>query len=98
MKRLYDSQKWRKARKRFLKQNPLCVYCQRSGRTSAATIVDHIVPHKNNKKLFWNEKNWQALCKNCHDSVKAMEESRGIATGCGLDGTPLDPKHPWNIG
>ena len=78
MKRLYDSQKWRKARKRFLKQNPLCVYCQRSGRTSAATIVDHIVPHKNNKKLFWNEKNWQALCKNCHKAVHKIP-------GCGYN-------------
>lgn len=40
-----------------------------------ATVVDHIVPHRGDDRLFWDEENWQALCKNCHDS-KTMTEDR----------------------
>lgn len=66
---------WRKARSRFLQANPLCTYCEnRFNRVTAATVVDHIIPHKGDKVLFWDEQNWQPLCKHCHDSIKAKEE------------------------
>ena len=32
-----------------------------------ATVVDHIVPHRGDHALFWDEQNWQPLCKSCHD-------------------------------
>ncbi|MDU2265242.1 HNH endonuclease signature motif containing protein [Clostridium celatum] len=70
----YDS-KWRTARSRFLKVNPLCVRCKDEGRLVKATVVDHIKPHREDKKLFWDESNWQALCKRCHDK-KTMTEDR----------------------
>jgi 5-methylcytosine-specific restriction protein A len=62
----YDS-RWRKSRSRFLKVNPLCLNCQAEGKLVKATVVDHIVPHRGDKKLFWDESNWQPLCKRCHD-------------------------------
>ncbi len=47
--------------------------------------------------MFWDRRNWQALCKACHDSHKqAQEKSGGVLRGAGTDGTPLDPAHPWN--
>ena len=58
---------WRTARERFLRRNPLCVECLKRGRIAPATVVDHIVPHRGDEKLFWDERNWQALCKACHD-------------------------------
>ena len=70
----YDS-RWNKARIRFLKAHPLCVECQKQGRLVKAAVVDHIVPHRGDGKLFWDEGNWQALCKNCHDH-KTMTEDR----------------------
>ena len=70
----YDS-KWRGARNRFLKINPLCVRCKGEGRLVKATVVDHVKPHRGDKKLFWDESNWQALCKKCHDK-KTMTEDR----------------------
>ena len=70
----YDS-KWRKARERFLKCHPLCVQCQREGRLVKATVVDHIKPHRGDPVLFWDESNWQPLCKHHHD-VKTMTEDR----------------------
>lgn len=69
--------RWQKARERFLLDNPLCIYCGRIGRTAAASVVDHIVAHRGDTSLFWNQENWQALCKACHDSVKQAEEAAG---------------------
>ena len=65
--------RWNKARKRFLEKNPLCVECMKQGRYVRATDVDHIVPHRGDPKLFWDEGNWQALCHRCH-SVKTRRE------------------------
>lgn len=70
----YDD-RWRVARKRFLKANPLCVECLKVDRLVEATVVDHIIPHRGDKKLFWDESNWQALCKSCHDR-KTMTTDR----------------------
>lgn len=69
--------KWQKARERFLFDNPLCVYCQREGRVTAASVVDHITPHQGDQALFWRQSNWQQLCASCHSSVKQAEESKG---------------------
>lgn len=62
----YDA-KWRAARKRYLRRYPLCTECQRNGKLIPATVVDHILPHRGDETLFWDESNWQALCKPCHD-------------------------------
>jgi len=59
--RLYDS-RWRKARLAFLRDRPLCVQCMDGGRVAPATDVDHVIPHRGNRGLFWDEENWQALC------------------------------------
>ena len=72
----YD-ERWRKARTFYLKRHPLCVGCVDEGRITPATVVDHIIPHKGNKELFWDESNWQALCASCH-SRKTMKETKGI--------------------
>ncbi len=69
----YDT-RWRKARALYLSQHPLCAECRRQGRTVAASVVDHIRPHKGNRTLFWDERNWQGLCKPCHDAKTARED------------------------
>lgn len=66
--------KWQKARESYLRQHPLCCYCEREGRVTLATVVDHITPHQGDERLFWDEGNWQPLCKPCHDGTKAKEE------------------------
>jgi len=92
---LYNA-KWAKMSKAFRAKNPLCVYCLQVGKTTEATVVDHIQPHLGNVKLFNDPNNLQSLCKRCHNSVKAREESRGYAVGCGADGLPIDKNHEWN--
>ena len=72
----YDN-RWRKARLVFLEKHPLCTRCYENGSLVRATVVDHIVPHRGDRELFWDMSNWQALCKRCHDQ-KTMTEDRYI--------------------
>jgi len=75
--------RWRKARETYLRRNPLCVHCQELGRLTAATVVDHRVPHRGDSALFWDTDNWQALCKPCHDKWKQAQESADRRAGGG---------------
>lgn len=93
---LYNTSRWIKGRRIFLSRNPLCVYCEQAGKTTSATVVDHKIPHKGDVELFYDTGNFQPLCKPCHDSDKALEESRGYRPGNNADGMPVDGNHPWN--
>jgi 5-methylcytosine-specific restriction protein A len=49
------------------------VPCAAAGLLEPATVVDHVVPHRGDPVLFWNETNWQGQCKPCHDAKTARE-------------------------
>jgi 5-methylcytosine-specific restriction protein A len=67
----YDH-RWQVARLAYLRRNPLCILCQREDRLTIATVVDHIIPHRGNAKLFWDSaNNWAALCARCHNAKTA---------------------------
>ena len=61
-KRGYGS-RWQRLSKACLRRHNLCVRCKAQGRFTAATVVDHIIPHRGDPHLMWDESNWQALCK-----------------------------------
>jgi len=88
--------RWLKARASYLLSHPLCVYCEKLKRVTAATVVDHIVPHRGDQALFWDKSNWQSLCKPHHDAAKQAEDQAGIELGCDADGIPLSSAHRWN--
>lgn len=69
---------WRKASKAYLKEHPLCAECQRKGRLIPATVVDHVVPHRGDRTLFWDRSNWHPLCKKCHDEKTLREETNPV--------------------
>ncbi len=96
-KRGYDRQ-WRKARRAYLARHQLCVRCKAAGRIAPASDVDHIVPHRGDKKLLRDPTNRQPLCKSCHSRHKQREERRGYSSAAGPDGWPVDPRHPANRG
>lgn len=93
MPRLYG-RKWGKARRLHLANNPLCVMCKAKGKIVAAEVVDHIIPHREDKQLFWDPNNWQSLCKFHHDSTKQSEE-KSVNKGCNIDGIPNNINHHW---
>ena len=93
----YRTDAWRRSRADFLGLHPHCEVC---GRPSS--VVDHIEPHRGNRRLFWLESNWRALCKSCHDSKTAKSDggfgnrsTEAPLSACGEDGLPSDPNHPW---
>jgi 5-methylcytosine-specific restriction protein A len=71
--------RWRRARAAFLAQHPLCAACRAQGRMVPATVVDHVVPHRGDQKLFWDERNWAPACKSCHDAKTAREGPLGLS-------------------
>ena len=66
---LYNSRHWRKISKHFLECFPVCFVCG-----AKATIADHIIPHRGDVELFYNEGNLQPMCWKCH-SRKTLEEN-----------------------
>ena len=68
----YDA-RWRRARLYYLRRHPWCVECDKHGLHVFAEHLDHIVPHKGSKELFWDETNWQGLCAVCHGHKSAKE-------------------------
>lgn len=71
--------KWQRYRLKFLERNPLCVMCQKLGKVTAATVVDHIQDHRGDQGLFWQRENHQALCKSCHSIKTAADGGVGAA-------------------
>lgn len=59
------------------KRGGLCEKCYEEGHITMATVVDHIVPHRGDQKLFWDRGNWQPLCEH-HHNVKTMTEDRYV--------------------
>lgn len=72
-KRGYGS-RWRRASKEYLRKHPLCVMCEKEGVYRAAEVVDHIIPHRGDMGLFWDQSNWQPLCKRHHDRKTLTED------------------------
>jgi len=66
--------RWQRARRQYLAAHSTCETCARVGLICTATVVDHIIPHRGDSRLFWHRGNWQALCKPCHDRKTAMED------------------------
>ena len=85
---------WRGVSKRHLQRYPLCgetpkgvqptgdSQCMRSGRTTAAILVDHIVPHRGDERLRRDRTNRQSLCGACHNA-KTQNETRARKAGGG---------------
>ena len=59
--------------------------------------VDHIVPHRGDETLFWDDRNLQTLTKECHDKYKASEErgGKGFNQGSTVTGEPLNKDSHW---
>lgn len=91
----YFTKAWRLRRQRQLARVAYCEPCLRAGRTRKATIANHKVPHRGDRKLFF-EGLLESACKSCHDGAIQREELEGFSREIGDDGWPTDPHHPFN--
>ena len=68
----YDH-KWEKISRAFRLANPACNECGEI-REMSRMVVDHVVPHRGDRKIFWEPSNWQTLCQTCHNKKTARGE------------------------
>ncbi len=74
-------------RRRLLSAQPLCVACQRAGRLTVASELDHIVALVNGGGN--EEENLQSLCAPCHVDKTALDLGQRVKPVIGLDGWPV---------
>ena len=67
--------RWQQVRKRYLEVHPLCAECMKQGLYVKASDVDHIIPHRGDSDLFWDQSNWQPLCHRHHSMKTAREDT-----------------------
>ncbi|NGP18909.1 HNH endonuclease signature motif containing protein [Devosia aurantiaca] len=92
--------------------NQFCRECEKTGLLNPGTmhldgtletnpwrmhlVVDHIIAHKNDQRLFWDRSNWQPLCPDHHDIIKQREEHGRMTGAVDINGRPVGA-HPWNL-
>jgi len=64
--RFTSTRLWKKFRRAFLAEHPLCVDCNQYGITTEASQVHHIVKRANDTDLAFEPTNCMALCASCH--------------------------------
>lgn len=75
----YKTTRWRALRLRiFLRDLYTCRKCGHPEGDTSLLVCDHIIPHRGDEHMFWDETNLQTLCKTCHDTVKQSEEQATI--------------------
>lgn len=70
---------WELEAARYLRQSPLCRYCALDGRTTVASVVDHLYPHRGDQSVFWFRQWWISSCRSCHSGFKQAVERQGRA-------------------
>lgn len=95
--RWYGTRRWRRTALAQLQAEPLCRQCAAVGLLKGATVADHVLPHNGDPQLFWHSE-LQSLCGPHHSGAKQSAERAGVdySTEIGLDGLPIDPRHPAN--
>ena len=69
-----------------------------AGASELPEVVDHVVPHRGDRMLFWDSTNWQALCSACHRVIKPALESRWEAGEVQVSALRLDRALPSHFG
>lgn len=74
---LYHTARWTRLARAYKDTHPLCVECQKQGRITPATCVDHIVPFPICREYFFDTRNLQALCDQCNNE-KGQRDKKQI--------------------
>jgi 5-methylcytosine-specific restriction protein A len=93
--RFIRSAEWRRIRNSHLKSEPLCRFCRKEGKTTIANQVDHIEPCGDDFGLQRDRNNLRSLCSYHHAPLR-HDHSRGFSKAIGVDGLPVDERHPFN--
>ena len=81
---------WHRLARRYRQAHPLCLGCLAVGWTTVAECVDHVMPHRGDPALMWNQANLQAACRWHHDVVKQRLEHEWAQGRASIDDLKLD--------
>lgn len=95
----YGTARWQRLRMCKLSTSPLCEPCERRGVVRPASHVDHVRSIASGGDPFPSLDGLMSMCPGCH-SIKTAAVDRpggkGVRfKGASLDGTPIDPSHPF---
>jgi len=66
-----SSAAWKRIRTHQLALHPLCVHCEKEGKITAASHVDHISGNSHDN----SSSNLQSLCASCHSKKTVTQDS-----------------------
>lgn len=88
---------WDKIRPRIMARDcGMCQPCQRKGRATAGSQVDHIISKANAKRMGWTprqidaDSNLQCICGPCHKAKTEQERGFTSKPEIGKDGWPVE--------
>jgi 5-methylcytosine-specific restriction protein A len=67
------SARYRQAIAIYKADYPLCKRCLDAGRVTPVYIVHHIVEHKGDWDMFWDQSNWESICNKHHEAIHGPE-------------------------
>jgi len=93
-RKLYKTGKWQAIRKAQLSAHPLCRTCLKSGKTTAATVCNHIDKDAKRTDAGFYAGPFSSECATCHDVVIGRDERRADdgrlpTQAFGADGWPI---------
>jgi len=97
-RRFYKQPRWDRVRKEALYLHKYrCARCKTDlSNAGKHAQVHHIIPLERAPHRGFDLLNLEPLCIRCHNKEHGRGHQGGVH-GCGADGSPLDPNHPWNI-
>jgi 5-methylcytosine-specific restriction protein A len=69
----YGSSLWKSLSRRMIRERPWCDLCGALKAEGALLEAHHRVPPRGDEELFFDERNLQVLCRDCHQAVTARE-------------------------
>lgn len=78
-RRWYKTARWQALRWQVLVRDLFTCQWPGCGRVCANTselVADHRRPHRGDEALFWDDRNLETLCADCHNGPKARAEAR----------------------
>lgn len=70
--KFYNTTQWRNLRAYYIKNNPICRWCEEEDKVTTAKVVDHITPIKQGGHKT-DIDNLQSLCEKCHAQKSAWD-------------------------
>lgn len=95
-RKLYKRAHWSRVRDAQLAAKPVCEWCFKRGIITKATVCHHVDKASKESPATFYAGPFESLCAPCHDRDAQSEERMGYSTEIGVDGWPVDERHPAN--